>query len=187
MPDMPSPTFLPPTNDLVFKVVLERNRGLLNTMLSAVLARKVQVEEILNPGIPGDGLKDKLMQLDLRVRFADGAWAFVEMQTTKHAYLRERFLGYLCREFSSQPKRGMPYTVFTPTIGVVWQTGAPHPEYGFHDVFRFRGERSGQIYTNFLSLHMLQLGLAPTIRPPEESESERYAPVRPLSLGQEPR
>lgn len=174
MPDTPLPNFLPPTNDLVFKLLLERNRGLLDTMLSAVLDRNVHVEEILNPGLPGDGLKDKLMQLDLRVRFADGARAFVEMQTTNHAYLRERFLGYLCREFSSQPKQGMPYTLITPTIGIVWQTGAPHPEYGFHDVFRFRGDRSGKIYTDLLSLHMLQLGLAPTTRPPAESPSERY-------------
>lgn len=169
------PRFLPPTNDLVFKVVLERNRRLLNAMLSAVLAREVEVEEILNPGLPGSGVTDKLMLLDLRVRFSDGARAFVEMQTTSHPFLRERFLAYLCREYASQPKQGMPYTMMTPSIGVVWQAGAPYPEYGFHEVFRFRGDRSGRIYSESLSLHVLQIGLAPKRRPApgRETESER--------------
>ncbi|MDX2054437.1 MAG: hypothetical protein SFV15_18695, partial [Polyangiaceae bacterium] len=72
----------------------------------------------------------------------------------------------------------MPYKEITPSIGVVWQVGAPHPEYGFHEVFRLRGDKSGEIYSEALSLHVLQLGLAPRRKPVGEPESDFERKVR---------
>jgi hypothetical protein len=167
--DADLPVLLLPTNDLVFKALLERNRAFLDTMLSAVLGRDVEVEEILNPGLPGDDVKDKMMHLDVRARFSDGRRAFIEMQATSPRFVNERFVAYLGREYSSQLRLGAPYADITATIGVVWQVGAPHLEYGFHECFRLRGDRSGEIYTDALALEV-GFGFAGRLSPRSQAQ-----------------
>lgn len=165
--------FFGPTNDLIFKLFLERNLDLLSSVLSAVLGEYVVAEAVLNPGLPGDGIADKLMVLDVRARLEDGRRAFVEMQAVATPYSGERFFAYVCREYSSQLGRGQPYSQLTPTIGVVWYGRAPAPEYGFHETFCLRGERTGVRYNSALTLHVLQLGLLPDQAAKCETESQR--------------
>jgi len=84
--------FFGPTNDLIFKLFLERNLDLLSAVLSAVLGEAVTAEAVLNPGLPGDGIADKLMVLDVRARLADGRRAFVEMQAVASQTSAQRAL-----------------------------------------------------------------------------------------------
>lgn len=168
-----SPPFFGLTNDLIFKLFLERNLDVLSAMLSAVLGEAVIVEAVLNPGLPGAGVADKLMILDVRVRFRDGRRAFVEMQAMASPYSDERFFAYLCREYSSQIGRGQGYSGLSATIGVVWYAHAPRPSCGFHETFRLRGEHTGQLYNDALTLHVLQLGLLPQGSTHAATEAER--------------
>lgn len=81
------------------------------------------------------------------------------MQAVGVPYSSERFFAYLCREYSSHLVRGQSYSALMPTIGVVWYANAPEPRYGFHEAFRLRGDRTGELYSSALTLHVLQLGL----------------------------
>lgn len=111
---------LPPRLDLVFKLMLTREKALLLDMLEGVLARPVPELSVIDANIPGELVRNKSIVLDVRARLDDGSRAAVEMQNQAHRALDARLVYYVTRDYSDQLVRGDDYGLLTPTNLVVW-------------------------------------------------------------------
>lgn len=113
------PPLLRPTQDVVFKLLFahERNRSLLTSLITAVLALPEPIVEVtvLNPEIDKEAIHDKGVVLDVRVELGDGRRLDVEMQSQWHPAWRSRTLLYWARLYADQLKRGGSYEGLTPT------------------------------------------------------------------------
>ena len=106
-------TTLDPKLDVVFNFLFsaEANRRLLIDLLGSVLkpARPIVSIDLLPQRPDVADAEEKIVLLDLRVRLASGEYVDVEMQTRRHAALRERVLFYWARLYTGQLQRGRPY------------------------------------------------------------------------------
>ena len=95
--------YLKPTTDLVFKLLLLRDKELvlLRSMLECVLEPPSPIKdiEILNPEIEKDYPADKTIALDVRAQLKDLTRIDIEMQAEVRARSASRFLYYWAREF----------------------------------------------------------------------------------------
>lgn len=149
---------LNPRIDVVFKMLFTREPVLLRSMLEAVLARRIGSTEVLNPEIPGDLIHEKNITLDVRVLLDDGSHIDVEMQIRVNAELRPRLVFYAARDYSRQLNRGDRYAALAPSIVVVWLvqpmfTATPR----FHSIFELRERELGELFSDHLAIHVLQL------------------------------
>ncbi len=111
---------LDPKLDLVFKMLFgaPENRDLLRSLLEAVLnpTSPIREIEVLRSDLPTEGVDDKGIALDLRVRLANGEQVDVEMQTQPRPAQRQRALYYWARLYGGQLTRGRA----TPGSIVAW-------------------------------------------------------------------
>lgn len=153
-----SKLLLNPRNDVVFKLLFTRNPNLLRSMLEAVLAERIDSLTVQNPELPGELHSDKGIVLDVRVLLADGKRIDVEMQMRVTPELRSRLVYYAARDYSRQLTPGESYASLTPTTLVVWLE-QPLERYRskFHSIFEFRERESGELFSDQIVLHLLQL------------------------------
>ena len=149
---------LDPTLDVVFKLLLLRERLLLVDMLQGVLARPIGTPTVLNPGILGQQVHDKQVTLDLRVRLADGSRADLEMQRRTPANLASRLVYYGSRDYADQLVRGNDYSQLAGTSVIAWLV---RPLFRkprrLHSVFELRERHTSTRLSEHLSFHLLQL------------------------------
>jgi predicted transposase/invertase (TIGR01784 family) len=144
-------------------------------MLEAVLVRKIQSAELLNPGLPADVTHAKTIALDLRVILDDGTLVDVEMQARLLVHNRERFLYYSAREYASQLGEGEDYGRLHPAVSVLWLGESMFPELDqLHSVFELRERQTGALYSEHMELHVLQLAKLPFARQ-DEAQLQRWA------------
>ena len=95
-----------PKVDYVFKKLFgsEECKAIPIDLLGAVLGEEIADVELLNPFNAKDFAGDKLSILDVKIRFADGRLANVEMQMWADAFYRNRVLHYWSEIYSSQLK-----------------------------------------------------------------------------------
>jgi predicted transposase/invertase (TIGR01784 family) len=168
-PHAPSPTAAPPelplldfTTDLAFKLLFVRAPDALRAMLSAVLGEQIDSLTILDPHILGDLSLDsvgKLIVLDVRVVLATGKRILVEMQMRATDDLAARWIFYTARDLGAELERGGAYRRLTPTVLVAWlgeRMFVSNPEY-LHRVFELREQQSGELLSDHLAVHVLQL------------------------------
>jgi predicted transposase/invertase (TIGR01784 family) len=154
---------LPPKSDEVFKMLFgdAQDTEILVGFLKAVLPLPGDDYDditIMNPFLPGEALGEKVGILDLRVKTKTGKQIDVEIQVANHAAFKTRILYYLTRLFTSQITEGEEYGVLKPTIGVVitdFVCIADSSDY--HNVYRFCDLESRSVFSDDLSLHMLEL------------------------------
>ena len=81
---------------------------------------------------------------------------------------RARFLYYWARNFAGSLTVGGDYTSLRPTISVLWLKRPLLKVPGFHSIFHVAEDRTREIFSRLLELHVLELeNLA--LAPPERS------------------
>jgi predicted transposase/invertase (TIGR01784 family) len=148
-------------------------------MLSAVLGEEVEDLTILNPQVPGSlstETVDKLVVLDIRVQLQGGKRVIVEMQVRATEELGSRLVFYAARDLSSELMRGEEYDELSPTVLIVWlgeRMFSLNSEH-LHRIFELRERRSGELLSDQLSVHVLQLeDFEELPAPSDESEGAR--------------
>lgn len=80
------------------------------------------------------------------------------MQRRVPPALAERLVYYNSRDYADQLPRGGSYERLTPTTSIIWTVEPLLPKLDrLHSVFRFGEEHSGTVFSEHLSLHLLQL------------------------------
>jgi predicted transposase/invertase (TIGR01784 family) len=152
---------LDPKLDLVFSLLFgaEQNRRLLVALLNAVLRPPAPIVEIevLPPQSRSVEVEGKLVVLDLRVRLQSGEQIDVEMQSRRHPALRERVLFYWARLYTGQLQRGDGYSKLRRCAVVLIADFVELASPSFHTVFQARERSSGQLLTDQLELHLVEL------------------------------
>lgn len=152
---------LDPRVDLVFALLFgaEQNRRLLITLLNDVLRPATVIESVeIMPARPeAYDVQDKVVFLDLRVRLEGGEQVDVEMQTRRHVALRPRVLFYWGRLYTGQLQRGEPYAGLQRCAVVLIADFVELATPRFHSVFQARERTTGELLTDHLELHVLEL------------------------------
>ena len=166
---------LDPTLDVVFKLLLLRERLLLIDMLQGVLARPIASPTILNPAILGEHVRDKQITLDLRIALPDGSRADLEMQRRTPANLASRLIYYGSRDYSDQLVRGNDYSQLAGTSVIAWLVRPLLPKLRrLHSVFELRERHTGMRLSGHLSFHLLQLSYRASSSSPASRPTSRY-------------
>ena len=92
-----------PTNDLVFKRLMQNNLDALKSLLTAVLQPKSPIDSItlLPTELQGPHLTSKESRLDLLVRLHDGTLIDIEVQSRSEAHFVKRSLYYTAQMIGS--------------------------------------------------------------------------------------
>ncbi len=91
------------------------------------------------------------------MRLQSGEQIDVEMQTRRHAALRPRVLFYWGRLYSGQLKVGQAYSGLKRCVVVLITDFKELPTARFHSVFQARERTTGDLLTDHLELHLLEL------------------------------
>lgn len=148
------------TNDYMFKAFLQRNKKALKGLLCALLGLKpeqITSVVIMNPIELGSVITDKLMILDIKVILNDCQVVNIEMQIDNLGDWEERSLSYLCRAYNNL-EVGDKYkdALKTVQIGILNFTPKNFPK-KLYLKYNFINEETGHIYSDKLSLYVLQL------------------------------
>ena len=113
--------------------------------------------EFLNPFLGKDSPEDKLSILDILATDAQGRLLNIEMQTTPPAELPQRLAYYASCLYVGQLSESDRYSRLRPAISICVLTRGLFPESSaLHLDFRLR-EATGQVLTNDLQVHLLEL------------------------------
>ncbi len=158
MVDVSSVSLLDPTLDLVFKLLLVRNRVLLRDMLQGILAGPVEVAQIVNPEVLGERVGDRKVIFDVRARLGDGSRVDLEMQRFVPPSLSSRLTYYAARDYADQLRQGDEYDQLTPSTGIAWLCQPLVPSVArLHSCFELRERHAHVPLTDQFSIHVLQL------------------------------
>jgi len=151
--------YLPPTLDVIFKMLLLREQRLLRDMVEAVLGLKKPLRclTILNPEIPRRCPKDKSITLDVRARLDDGRQLDLEMQASTPKGLRPRLLYYWARIYGRTLPKGRDYTTLRPVVSIVWLTKKLLFTEHFHSIFQLRDVKTRELLCPDIEFHLLEL------------------------------
>jgi predicted transposase/invertase (TIGR01784 family) len=153
--------YLKPTTDLVFKLLLLRDKELvlLRSMLECVLEPPSPITdiEILNPEVEIDYPADKPIALDIRAKLRNLTRIDIEMQTELRARSASRFLYYWSREFGLGLKRGDDYSQLIPVISILWLGQDLLQSEQFHSVFHLSEDATQERFSSDIEIHALEL------------------------------
>jgi predicted transposase/invertase (TIGR01784 family) len=163
-------SLLDPKNDLVFKIFLQDEMDLLRSLIGAVLNLPGPIRSIrvLNPELLGAVPSAKRVVLDIRLEVAGLGYINVEMQRANVGAVRERFLYYWSKQYVSSLKRGENYSSLVPVISILWLDHILTPCSPYHSIYTLREQTTGELYSNHLELHTLEL---PKYKPGIESQA----------------
>jgi predicted transposase/invertase (TIGR01784 family) len=158
---------LDPKLDLVFSKLFgaEQNRSLLIGLLNAVLQppQPIVSVELLPTHDQALEVDGKPIALDLRARLEGGEQIDVEMQTRGHPALRERGLFYWGRLYTGQLQRGTPYPELRRCVVIFITDFVELEGERFHSIFQARERHGGELLTDHLELHFVELPKLPAL------------------------
>ena len=165
-----------PTNDYMFRAVLQSNekalKGLLSALLDMPLENIIDVD-ILNPIKLVEAFDDKTIVLDLNILLNNGKIINLEMQILNQGDWSERSLYYLCKNYA-QLKRGQSYKDILPVIHIGIVDFSPFPDNKqFYSEYLLRETKTNHIYSDKLCIHMLNLTQIDKVTD-EEKQSTLY-------------
>jgi predicted transposase/invertase (TIGR01784 family) len=150
----------PLTNDYLFRVLLQRRRNVLESIICSVLGVKVEdirPVSIRNPIIPGALIDEKEYILDLNVILHGSVSVNIEMQVINYKDWPERSLQYLCRNFDSLNK-GDDYLKSMTAIHIgILSFNLFSDSSDFFESYRLIGENSHRVYTDKFQLYTMCL------------------------------
>ncbi len=148
------------TNDYMFKAFLQKNEKALRGLLCALLRLNpgdIKSVVIINPIVLGETITDKSIVMDIRLVMNNDSNVNIEMQVDNLGDWPERSLTYLCKSYD-QLKKGENYidSMKVIHIGILDFTPDRFPEELYLEYY-FVNKKSGHIYSDKISLLMLQL------------------------------
>ena len=156
-----------PTNDFCFKELMQ-NPKIRKGFIAGILKKTPEeiTETILLPAeTRRDYADEKLSILDVKVLLADGTRMDLEMQVAYFGSWDKRVLFYLSKLYTEQIQKGDDYEKLKKCIhvGVLNFIRFPESEECYHKI-NLCNCKSGEIYTDLLELHILELPKLPKVR-----------------------
>ena len=156
-----------PTNDFCFKELMQ-NPKIRKGFIAGILKKTPEeiTETILLPAETRRNYADeKLSILDVKVLLADGTRMDLEMQVAYFGSWDKRVLFYLSKLYTEQIQKGDDYEKLKKCIhvGVLDFIRFPESEECYHKI-NLCNCKSGEIYTDLLELHILELPKLPKVR-----------------------
>ena len=154
---------LRPTVDFVFKRIFgdEKNADVLVNFLNAVFESAgeplIESVEILNPFLDKEALSDKMSVLDIRARTQGRTLINVEIQLWNAGDMPKRTLYYWARLYAGQMEEGNRYRSLQKTIAVNILDFDVMTGERYHNVFHVREDTTGDLLTDVLEIHFLEL------------------------------
>ena len=165
-----------PTNDYMFRAVLQTNEKALKGLLSALLNMPIEDiidVNILNPIKLGEAFDDKTIVLDLNILLNTGKIINLEMQILNQGDWSERSLYYLCKNYA-QLKRGQSYKDILPVTHIGIVDFSPFPENKqFYSEYYLKESKTNHTYSDKLCIRMLNLTQIGNVTD-EEQQSTLY-------------
>ena len=156
-----------PTNDFCFKELMQ-NPKIRKGFIAGILKKTPEeiTETILLPAeTRRDYADEKLSILDVKVLLADGTRMDLEMQVAYFGSWDKRVLFYLSKLYTEQIQKGDDYEKLKKCIhvGVLDFIRFPKSEECYHKI-NLCNCKNGEIYTDLLELHILELPKLPKVR-----------------------
>ncbi len=151
-------------NDIIFKIVFakEENKRILIALLNAILGyggpAAIADITILNPSIDRETVKEKHSILDIKAVDGQGRRYNIEVQLKQEKDYIVRTVYYLAKLFGDQLETGGRYQDLATTIGISitdFELFKSTPE--LHNTFRLTNARTGEVLTDKLELHYIEL------------------------------
>jgi predicted transposase/invertase (TIGR01784 family) len=162
------PNILPPSSDIVFKMLFgsPRNTDILTAFLQAALPLPdddyAQIT-LLNPFSENDYPGEKVSILDIQAKTATGKLLDIEIQVKNHAALRERIVYYLAKMLTGQIGKGGSYTQLKPTICIlITDFVLIRENRAYHNCYRLRDFRTQSEFTDLVEINVLELPKLPS-------------------------
>jgi len=147
-------------NDLMFRIVFETNPDALKSLLCSLLHYKdtdIAKIEIKNPIRLGKRVDDKKYVYDIYLLLNNQEKIHLELQVVRQDYWTERSLCYLCRDFGNL-NSGDTYDQVKPLIQIdILDFDLYENSQEFYSVYHLANDKTGRIYSDKISLHVLQL------------------------------
>ncbi len=133
--------------------------SLIDAVLQPAPGERLVELELLNPYSDRMSLDDKLAILDIKARDERGRLFNLEMQMVSAAALPQRFLYYWGRLYCEQLHEGQDHHLLRPTISICFVNGRVYTGNGLpeHRRFRLVDVQDGQVYSDQLEIHVLEL------------------------------
>ena len=149
------------TNDLLVKLLLERNENVLKSLLSALLhipIESITQLQILNPFIQGQTIESKTTVLDIHLVINNDTSIDLEIQVVKEEFWKNRSILYLCRQYD-RLKSGDDYSKLIPAIhiGILDFNLFPEDEPEFFSSYKLMNIKNYKIYSDKLQIYVLNL------------------------------
>ncbi len=148
-------------NDYLFKATFQKNQHVLHGFLSSLLhipITDITDTHIENPIQIGADITNKDMILDLLVTLNHERQINIELQVLHQSFWPERSLGYACRTFTNQLKKGKNYDTLMQTIHIAIIDFPLFPdEQIFYSQNFFTDTITRRIYSDKLGIYVLCL------------------------------
>jgi len=147
-------------NDLMFRIVFEANQDALKALLCSLL--HLNEEDIINLEIKtpiqlGEKVTDKTCIFDINVMLNNQKQIHLELQVLKQTYWTNRSLCYLCRGFGNL-NAGETYNKIQPFVQIdILDFDLYDGTEEFFSSYHLRNDKTGRIYSDKITLHVLQL------------------------------
>ena len=168
---------LDPKLDVVFKLLFTRNPDLLVSLLTAVLRPAVPIVSVTlkDRALPKTAVLDKGGFLDVLVELQGGELVDVEMQCRALPGRRRRTLLYWARLYGAQGGAGRLHESWPTCVCVFILAFQDLPGERFHRIFQVRDVDDGEVFSDALELHTVELpNLPPRGADAEEPELVRW-------------
>jgi len=147
-------------NDLMFRLVFETNRDALKSLLCCLLhysEDEIIEIEIKNPIRLGKRVEDKKYVYDIYLLLNNQEKVHLELQVICQDYWTERSLCYLCRDFGDL-NAGDTYDQVKRLVQIdILDFCLYEGSKEFYSTYHLANDKTGRIYSDKLSLHVLQL------------------------------
>ena len=147
-------------NDLMFRIVFETNRDALKSLLCSLLhysEDEIVEIEIKNPIRLGKRVDDKMYIYDIYLLLNNKEKIHLELQVLHQNYWAERSLCYLCRDFGNL-NAGDTYDRVKHLIQIdILDFELYDGSQEFYSTYHLANDKTGRIYSDKLSLHVLEL------------------------------
>jgi len=162
-------TILSLTNDAVLKLFFanETNRPQLREFLKAtthLTDDDLEIIEIHNPTLTKENIQDKDFIVDIHLTSITGHKVIIEMQVENHVNFIERMTSYNSRRYSTQLRRGEPYSNLKETITLIivdFPLFDDSDEFYEHVAFR---RKNGKLFTSAQQFCIMDLTKLPSKR-----------------------
>lgn len=164
------------TNDFAFKTTFH-NKAALTGLLSALLEidpSEIKKLEFKDTALAREYAEDKEGILDVKILMNGNRKLNIEIQVLPYAYWEERSLFYLSKHFVEGFEKGDGYNLLDTTIHISILAFPLFEDGSWYSVIEFRDRKTQCLYSDKMSLRVLQLSQLSKATP-EERKSEIYA------------